>query len=219
VVRERQADRLYDRMVAYHIHRGAMVPVTAAEFYSGLDERFPLRDTMYFLPEQVETYERLRRSEPRQEELFITSEFSAVQWLRQFLKDRPSAFAGIQPAFFDELQEGLADWEKLPDLRTLLEENFLQDARDQWYVPDPTKASDLENLRLKGLLREFETYVQGRRRLEKFRSEAVRAGFREAWAQRDFGMIVMVGERLPEDVFTEDPQLLYYYDNAKRLRS
>jgi hypothetical protein len=55
--------------------------------------------------------------------------------------------------------------------------------------------------------------------LEKFRSEAVRAGFREAWAARDFGLMVKVGDRLPEDVFTDDPQLLYYYDNAKRLRS
>jgi DNA modification methylase len=218
VVRERQADRLYDRMVAYHIHRSAMVPVTAAEFYAGLDERFPLRDSMYFLPEQAEAYERLRRNQPRQEELFITSEPSAVLWLRQLLRDRPATFAEVQPAFFDELQEGLADWEKLPDLRTLLEENFLQDDRDRWYVPDPTKASDLERLRLRGLLREFEAYTQGRGTLEKFRSEAVRAGFRDAWAARDFGLIVKVGERLPEDVFTDDPQLLYYYDNAKRLR-
>jgi hypothetical protein len=61
--------------------------------------------------------------------------------------------------------------------------------------------------------------VEGKGKLEKFRSEAVRAGFRDAWSRRDFGLIVKVGDRLPADVFTEDEQLLYYYDAARRLRS
>ena len=60
VVRERQADRIYDRMVGYHVARNIAVPMTAAEFYTGLEQRFPVRDAMYFLPEQVEAYERFR---------------------------------------------------------------------------------------------------------------------------------------------------------------
>jgi hypothetical protein len=31
-------------------------------------------------------------------------------------------------------------------------------------------------------------------------------------------LIGKVGDRLPEEVFTDDPSLLMYYDNAKRLR-
>ena len=50
IVRERQADRIYERMVGYHVARNTLVPLTAAEFYTGLDQRFPLRDGMYFLP-------------------------------------------------------------------------------------------------------------------------------------------------------------------------
>jgi hypothetical protein len=214
------ADRLYDRMVAYHVHRGYVPPLSAAEFYAGLEQRFPVRDGMYFLPEQVETYERHRMTfkDLAQAELFITNESSAVTWLRRFLKERPRPFAEIQPAFFAELQAGLPDWEDLPDLKVLLEENFLQDEAGRWYVPDPKKATDLEKLRTKALLREFETYVDAKGKLTRFRSEAIRAGFKDAWARRDFGLIVRVGDRLPDAAFAEDEQLLYYYENARYLQ-
>jgi hypothetical protein len=220
VIRERMADRLYDRMVAYHVHRGFVPPLTAAEFYIGLDRRFPVRDDMYFLPEQVEVYERHRLTfkDLAAAELFITNESSAVAWLRRELKAKPRPFAEIQPAFFQELQVGLPEWENLPDLRALLDENFLQDEKGRWYVPDPKKAADLEKLRTKALLKEFENYAEGRGRLERFRSEAIRAGFKDAWARRNFALIVKVGERLPDDAFVADEQLLYYYDNARKLR-
>ena len=42
----------------------------------------------------------------------------------------------------------------------------------------------------------------------------MRAGFKHAWAGRDFATIVRVAERLPESVLQEDPGLLMYYDNA-----
>jgi hypothetical protein len=219
VVRERMADRLYDRMVAYHVHRGMTVPLTAAEFYAGLEQRFPVRDDMYFLPEQVEAYERHRMTvkDLIQAELFITNEQSAVQWLRQLLKRKPRTYAEIMPAFFPELQAGLPEWEALPELRDLLEASFLQDDQDRWYVPDPKKTEDLEKLRTRALLKEFEAYRSGKGRLDRFRSEAVRAGFKDAWARRDFTTIAAVGTRLPDDAFVEDEALLYYYDNARRL--
>jgi hypothetical protein len=42
----------------------------------------------------------------------------------------------------------------------------------------------------------------------------VRAGFKRAWAERDYRTIVQVAQRLPESVLQEDPGLLMYYDNA-----
>lgn len=96
----------------------------------------------------------------------------------------------------------------------MLSQNFLKDENDRWYVPDPNKQSDLEKLRERGLLREFETYAAGRGKLKTFRSEAVRAGFSAAWRNRDYATIVHVAQRLPEAVLQEDAQLLMYYDNA-----
>jgi hypothetical protein len=100
-----------------------------------------------------------------------------------------------------------------------LEENFLQDDHDRWFVPDPKKAGDLERLRSKALVKEFATYAESKGRLDRFRSEAIRAGFKDAWARRDFAIIKKVGSRLPDDAFAEDAQLLYYYDNAVKLQT
>lgn len=219
VVRERRLDRLFDRMVAYHVARGITVPVSASEFSAGAERRFIVRDSMLFLPEQAEKYERMRLTykELAQQVLFVTNESSAVQWLRQRLKGRPATFAEIQPDYFRETQSGAAAWEALPDLRVLLDENFVQDDRGRWMVPDPKKAEHLEQLRTRALLREFAEYSKGRGALERFRLEAVRAGFKEAWDKRDFAIIAHVGARVPEDAFVEDPALLHYYRNAERL--
>lgn len=50
-IAERQGFLLFDRMVAFHVQRGVTVPLSAAEFYQGLLERFDERESMYFLPE------------------------------------------------------------------------------------------------------------------------------------------------------------------------
>ena len=219
VVRERQADRIYERMVGYHVARNTLVPVTAAEFYAGLEQRFPVRDAMYFLPDQVEAYERFRITfkELAAQELFIRDESSAVQWLRQLLKDRARTFADVQPQFMRELQSGLASWEELPDLRAMLEANFISDDKARWSVPDPKKSEHLDQMRTRALLGEFETYKAGKGHLARFRSEAVRAGFKDAWGRKDFATIVSVGRRLPSDVYVEDSALLHYFRNAERL--
>lgn len=221
LVRERMSDRLYDRMVAFHVSRRIPVPVTTTEYFTGLEQRFRLRDGMHFLDEQVERYERHRMTfkELGQLELFITNESSAVQWLRQYMKgrDRPLSYAEIQPAFFTELQSGLATWEELPELRELLAANFLEDDQGRWYVPDPIKAADLEKVRRRALLREFDGYTSGKGLLTRCRSEAVRAGFDDAWDRGDYGMIVRMAKRLPDDLFLEDATLRYFVDNAELL--
>jgi len=88
-------------------------------------------------------------------------------------------------------------------------------AKDRWYVPDPNKASDLEKLRERALLREFEEYRSStQKRLKVFRLEAVRAGFKKAWQERDYATIISVAEKIPETILQEDPKLLMWYDQA-----
>ena len=218
VVAERQDYLLFDRMVAFHIQRGATVPLSAAEFYAGLRERFVERDGMFFLPDQVPEYDRarLQAAEVAQLTLFVSDEKSSIQWLRQQLDSstggHPQTYQEIQPQFLRQLHQ--ARHEALPELSEILEQNFLQDEGGRWYVPDPNRASDLDKLRQRALLREFIEYTEGHGRLRKFRTEAIRAGFADAWHQRDYATIVKAAERLPERVLQEDPDLLMYYDNA-----
>ena len=249
VIAERKEYLLYDRMVAFHVQRGATVPLSSADFYEGLYQRFSQRDGMYFLPDQTAEYDRKRMTVQDVEQLvvFVSDEASALQWLRERIRHKPQTFQEIHPLFMKEIG-GWSKAETPLELSTLLEQNFLcydgkgpvpeqihaylssnwKDLRnlpkddpslvakacDRWYVPDPNKAGDLERLREKALLKEFDAYAQTTKKLKVFRLEAVRAGFKKAWHDRNYAIIVSVAEKIPATVLEEDPKLLMWYDQA-----
>lgn len=157
----------------------------------------------------------LRRGEVGEVEQFtfyVNDERSSIQWLRQLLSEEPLSYQQIQPLFLQELQQNRV--EQTPELQKLLQQNFLQDAQGCWYLPDPTSQIDLERLRHRELLREFESYQEGRGRLKSVRSEAVRVGFEQAYRASDYTTILQVAARLPDAVLREDSQILTYYDLA-----
>lgn len=213
IIAERQAYLLYDRMVAYHIMAGLPVPINSTEFYIGLDERYLKRDGMYFLPDQVNEYDTARIKmdvEPIQMELFVRNEKSAISWLYQQL-DTPQTYSELQPKFMQEVKS-VDRYEDMPELAVLLEENFLQDEKGRWYIPDVTKEGDVAKLREKKLWKEFEGYLNSKGKLKLFRSEAIRVGFSRLWKDKNYQAIVDIAERLPEATIQEDPNLLMYYD-------
>jgi DNA modification methylase len=248
MVPERDPRILFDQMVAYYIRKGYFVPISSQEFQLGLSQRFIERDGMYFLPEQAAEYDRKRMmKQVFQAKLFVSDEASAIQWLRQLLKEKPQTFQDINPLFMQELG-GWSKNEQQLDLRELLNQNFLcydgknkvpsqihsylssnwpemrnlakddpklvAKGKDRWYVPDPNKVGDLEKLREKALLKEFDEYKQTKKKLKVFRLEAVRAGFKKAWQDRDYGTIIGVAEKIPNDVLESDQKLLMWYDQA-----
>jgi hypothetical protein len=246
---ERDPRRIYDRMIAWFVRHDTSVPLSSDEFLQGLRQRYVERDGMVFLPDQALEYDkkRIQYQETPQLSLFVQDEASAIQWLRQLLREKPQTASDITPVLFKELQS-LSKHEKMPDLRELLNQNFLcydgkgpvpeqihaylstnwkelrnlpkddpalvTKARDRWYVPDPNKAGDLEKLREKALLKEFEEYKEVKKKLKVFRLEAVRAGFKKAWQERDYAVIVAVADKIPNNVLEEDPKLLMWYDQA-----
>lgn len=126
VVAERTAQMLLDRMIAFHVQRGISVPLSGPEFLQGLVQRFPERDGMYFLPDQVAEYDRKRTSvsELRQLSLFVNDEASAIQWVRQQLQDKPQSFQELTPQYTRELQPW-ANHETTVELKVILDQNFL----------------------------------------------------------------------------------------------
>ena len=250
VIAERQNYLLFNRMVAFHVQRGVTVPLSASEFYLGLEQRFPSREGTYFLPEHAVEYDEKRMTVEKvlQIEMFVSDEASAIQWLKRQLTKKPRTFQDIHPQFLKEIG-GWQKHEKLPELSEMLEQNFLRydgkdevpsqihsylssnfkelrnlakddpvlksKSKDRWYVPDPNKAADLEKLRERTLIREFEEYRESKqKRLKVFRLEAVRAGFRKAWQDRDYATIIAVARKIPETILQEDPKLLMWYDQA-----
>ena len=87
--------------------------------------------------------------------------------------------------------------------------------KDRWYVPDPNKAQDLEKKREKALLKEFDAYRSFTgRKIKESRLEVLRAGFRAAWAAKDYQTIISIANKLPEETLQEDEKLLTLYDLA-----
>lgn len=254
IIVERTPRILFDRMVAYHVQNGLNVPISSAEFQSGIEQRFPMRDGMAFLETQVAEYDkkRIQAKDFVQLSLFVSDENSAIEWLRQQLLKKPQTRQDLHPNFMKEIQH-IAKHEMLPELDVLLEQNFLmydgegevpsqihtylssdykdlrnlpkndpkliEKAKNRWYVPDPNKQADLEKLREKSLLREFNQYVEelsnNKKKLKQFRTEAIRVGFYKAWTEKNYQIIVDIGNRLPESILQEDEKLLRYYDNAQ----
>ena len=212
---ERMPFLLYDRMVAFHLVRGLTVPLSAAEFYKGCNDHFLIREGMVFTAPQVAVYDqlRLKAEKVQQLPLFINDENSAIQWLRAELNNQPQTYGEIQPKFMPVARH--ERYENLPELDTLLEQNFLQDDKKRWYVPNPDKAADMEALRERELLREFKNLLTGSGRIRVFRSESVKAGFSKAWGEHDYATIIKVAERLPVEALQEDAKLKLYYDNAR----
>jgi hypothetical protein len=127
-IAERDPRILYDRMVAFYVGHSTPVPLSSAEFQAGLAERFPQRDEMFFLPEQLNEFDK-RRAQMEgvgQLSIFVEDEKSAVDWLRNQLKDKPQTYQEIQPAFMQQLGASWKKWETRPELRALLEQNFLR---------------------------------------------------------------------------------------------
>lgn len=109
-----------------------------------------------------------------------------------------------------------SNWKEMRNLAKD-EPALIAKAKDRWYVADPRKAGDLEKLRERALLKEFGEYKGSKnkfKRSDKFRLEAIRAGFKKAWQERDYAVIIAVADKLPISVLEEDPKLLMWYDQA-----
>lgn len=251
-IAERDPRIIFDRMVAFYFQHGLTVPMNSAEFQAGLGQNFIPRDGMFFLSDQASEYDRkkLLSKGLGQRSLLVDDERSAIDWLTEFLKPRPSESSDIAPHFMEQLRG--STWkkgEKKPELRDLLRLNFIAydgtgdvpsqihsylstnfkecrslakgdpqlraKAKDRWYVPDPSNAIDLERLRERELLRDFDSYRTSRDRMVKeFRLEALRAGFKKAWQDKDYATIIAVGAKIPDTVIQEDSKLLMWHSNA-----
>ncbi len=246
---EREPHLIFDRMVAHCVAKGINIPISSGEFYVELNSRFSERFGGIFLEDQAADVDRktIAGKSPRQYELGVSDESSAINWLRKALMEKPRSFKDIHPQFVTKIN-GWSKSENVIELSSLLNQNFLcydgkglvpeqvhtylstnwkelrnlgkddpvlvAKARDRWYVPDPNKTGDLEKLREKALLKAFEEYKEVKKKLKVFRLEAVRAGFKKAWQERDYAVIVAVADKIPSSVLEEDPKLLMWYDQA-----
>ncbi len=216
---ERTPRILYDRVIAFYLQKNLPVPIDAGAFQNEIRKHFIERDGMFFTNQQVQSYdqEKAKMPELSQLSILVSSEKDGILWLRNFLENRSMSYQKIQPEWL-KASGGLRNGDIIPELRTILEENFLKNEDDKWYVPDPNKEEDLERLRNRRLLKQFEDYKEQafkpKGKIKECRVEALRAGFKQSYQDKDFETIVRVGDRIPENLLMEDEVLLQFYDIA-----
>lgn len=215
---ERSPKILYDRLISYYVQHGYSIPLDAQQFQQGLKERFLERDGMFFTAKQAAEYEekKAHTSEFVPMGLIVSDEANGIEWLKHELKE-PKTYQEISPEWMAAIN-GVKKGDVLPELKTILEENFIEDEQGKWHVPDLEKAIDLEKLHHKSLMREFNLYKEQaqkpRARIREVRVEALREGFKECFKDKDFQTILLIADKIPQNILTEDEQLLQYYDIA-----
>lgn len=217
---ERSAKILYDRMISYFVEKGLPIPLDAAEFQAGLRSRYIERDGMFFTAQQAAEYEEKRKNTTDfvPMGLLIDGEANGIAWLRREL-EHPQTYQELQPKWMQALAKQKKGDMQI-EMRTLLEENFIEEPDGKWRLPDPEEEADREKLRIKGLMREFAAYAElatkPKSKIKQVRLEALREGFKQCWQQKAFETIVNVGDKIPEEMLQEDEVLLRYYDIASR---
>ena len=216
---ERSPKILYDRLISYYVQHGYAIPMDAQEFQKGLRDRFIERDGMFFTASQALEYEEKKKGTngiiPMA--LFISSEAEGIEWLKREL-ETPQTYSEIQPEWMKAMST-TKKGDVLPELMTILEENFIKDEDGKWRKPDPEKAADLEIIRNRKMMREFNMYLEQAqkpkaKRMKDTRLEVLRYGFKECYKQKDYKSIILVGDHIQESLLQEDEVLLQYYDIA-----
>ena len=217
---ERSPKILFDRLVSFYVQRSLPVPIDAREFQKGLRDRFVERDGMFFTNEQVQEYDNKKAAVPNftQLSIFVANEQDSIYWLRRLLENDKKTESDLHPVWMKEVAGNMRKGDALPEMRTILEENFLKDENGKWYVPDTENEADLEKLRNKRLLKQFEVYktdaANPKYKIKECRVEALRAGFKQCYQDKDFKTIVTLGDRMPNNLLMEDEVLLQFYDIA-----
>ena len=216
---ERSPKILYDRLISYYVQHGYAIPMDAQEFQKALRERFIERDGMFFTASQTVEYEAKKEKTDGvvPMALFISSEAEGIEWLKRELTE-PQTYQEILPNWMKDMVAPKKG-DVLPELATILEENFIKDEDGKWRKPDAEKAADLEILRGKKLMKEFNLYLEQAskpkaKRMKDTRLEVLRYGFKECYKQKNHQAIVTVGDHIQESLLQEDEVLLQYYDIA-----
>lgn len=216
---ERSPKILYDRLISYYVQHGYAIPMDAQEFQKGLREHFIERDRMFFTASQALEYEEKKKGTngivPMA--LLIGTEAEGIEWLKREL-ETPQTYSEIQPEWMKNMIP-VKKGDILPELMTILEENFIKDEDGKWRKPDPEKAADLEIIRNRKMMKEFNMYLEQAqkpkaKRMKDTRLEVLRYGFKECYKQKDYKSIILVGDHIQESLLQEDEVLLQYYDIA-----
>lgn len=213
---ERTDKMLYSKMIAYYIQRGYEIRYDAKSFYSLLHANFVQEDGFWFTADQINSYLEYKKQQKMEgiDEvksgemfLFVTDEKSALVWLYNFLSI-PKTFSDISVAFN---QTANIQGDNVPDLRELLEQNFIfENAKYRRPLSEP-EHNQLVEKRERLLMREFETLLiqaqTERKKIKEVRKEALIYGFETCYKNKRYQDILTLAGKLDKSILENNGDL------------
>lgn len=221
---ERTDKMLYSKMLAYYIQRGYEVRQDSKSFYRLLTNNFIPEDGFWFTPSQIGSYREFKQKmklegledfKQGSMMLFITDENSALLWLFNFLSE-PKTFSDVSTAF-TQLAEIQGD--KVPDLKEMLNENFVFDNNKYRRPQGEAETVSLTEKRERALMREFESLLieskSSKKKIAVIRKEAVLYGFELCYKQNRFEDMLSLASRLDNSILENSSELTEFVEIAR----
>ncbi len=218
---ERTEQMLYSKLLAQYIQNGFEVRMDASEFYEMLRDNFEERDGYWFNKDQIEDYEKksnlknkLDGEDFNQTILGISDEKSAIIWLAQFLQSSKT----YDEIFIEFSKNLLTSTDKIPELKTILDENFTTEG-GKYQLPSDMERKEKEEVREKRLMKEFNEILEetkkSKRKIKEVRKEALLHGLMKLYQEKDVEKIKLLGGRLDRKIIDSDDDISAIIDWAQ----
>ena len=221
---ERTEKMLYSKMIAYYLQKGYQINYDARSFYEMLYQNFIEQDGYWLTTNQIDSYANFKRKhsvkgsgDGSQESIifFIVDERSALIWLENFLS-KPKNFSDILTAF-NKLSNIQGD--EVPDLKILLQENFTFDGFTYRKPSSNEERLKVIDKRNRTLSREFEFLLieakNSKTKMRKVRKEAIIYGFEEAYKNKRYDDILIIGNKLHKSIIENSQEINEFIEIAE----
>ncbi len=217
---QRTHQMLYSKLLAQYIQNGFEVRMDASDLYELLEDQFLERDGFWFIENQIPEYEKkiklnnkLVNTDLNQTILGISDEKTAIIWLLQFL-NVPKTYDEIHKEY---LQNLLTSQDKIPELKTILEENFTTEG-GKYKLPSDLERPEIEEVRNKRLIKEFNEILEetqkSKKKIKEVRKEALLHGLMKLYKEKDIDQIKLLGDRLDRKIIDSDDDISAIVDWA-----
>lgn len=221
---ERTEQMLFSKMLAHYIQNGFEIRLNAPQFYNMLKDHFKLIDGYWFLDDEVSAYDEWKKEHglqaieeiaKGQQTLFVSDEKSMLIWLYNYLSE-PKSYSEIYTA---SMQVISTVEDQLPELKNLLETNFISENGKYRRPESEDERSSVEIGREKELLKAFERVLEeaqtGKKKIKEVRKEAVALGFTKAYQEKRYQDILTVAKRLDKKILENNSEINDFVEIAE----
>lgn len=216
---ERTEKMLYSKYLAKYLLNDFDVRLDSNDFLILLNKYFRECDGFWFTSDQLIQYEKSKKNifqnlDVEQSILGISDEKTALLWLSQFLKE-PKTYDEIYTEYVNKL---MVTPDKIPELRQLLDENFITE-NDEYKLPSIIEKNRIEEVRIKKLNKDFTIILQdinsSKSKIKEVRKEALIYGLTKLYQEKDVDTINLIGERMDKKIIESDDDISAIIDWAK----